>query len=131
MQKNIGGKVEVKMSKNSIIFFILISFLSIALVACGSGNNDSDSSTGTGAEGGILIIDEMSDAVSMDPHGSNDATSANVYYNIYETLVVQDMEMNLQPGLATEWFQDEEDPTRWEFSLREGVKFHAQYITAT
>ena len=32
--------------------------------------------------------------------------------------------MNLQPGLATEWFQDEEDPTRWEFSLREGVKFH-------
>ncbi|KMK74449.1 glutathione ABC transporter substrate-binding protein [Alkalihalobacillus pseudalcaliphilus] len=114
----------MKMSKNSIIFFILISFLSIALVACGSGNNDSDSSTGTGAEGGILIIDEMSDAVSMDPHGSNDATSANVYYNIYETLVVQDMEMNLQPGLATEWFQDEEDPTRWEFSLREGVKFH-------
>ncbi|WP_413377061.1 glutathione ABC transporter substrate-binding protein [Alkalihalobacillus sp. 1P02AB] len=118
----------MKVSKNSFFLTLLVMFLSIVLVACGAGNDTNepdDSATGEeGTAGGTLIINQNSDAVSLDPHGSNDTPSSNVAYNIYEALVVQDQDLNLTPGLATEWTQDEEDPTRWEFQLREGVTFH-------
>ena len=28
------------------------------------------------------------------------------------------------PGLATKWYQDPADATKWIFELRQGVKFH-------
>ncbi len=74
------------------------------------------------AEGGDLVIAQLSDAVAIDPHGSNDTPSSNVAYNIYEALVVQDENMELQPGLAESW--EAIDETTWEFKLREGVTFH-------
>ncbi|KOX15545.1 ABC transporter substrate-binding protein [Nocardiopsis sp. NRRL B-16309] len=39
-----------------------------------------------------------------------------------ETLVVLDEAGDPQPGLATDWTQ--EDPTTWTFTVREGVTFH-------
>ncbi|GAF67152.1 ABC transporter substrate-binding protein [Bacillus sp. TS-2] len=116
--------------------------LTAFLVACGGNDNDSeptDNGTGDeteegteegtegaaeGAEGGELVIVQLSDAVALNPHGSNDTPSSNVAYNIYESLVKQDENMVVQPGLATDWEQDPEEPTKWVFNLREGVKFH-------
>lgn len=72
--------------------------------------------------GGDLVIAQLSDVVSLDPAGSNDTPSSDVQANIYETLVVTDQDMELHPGLATEW--NPIDDTTWEFKLREGVKFH-------
>ncbi len=74
------------------------------------------------AGGGDLIIATLSDAVSLDPHGSNDVPSSNVAYNLYESLVYFDRDSVLQPLLATEWKAT--DDTTWEFILRKGVKFH-------
>src|SRR5690625_2666492 len=63
------------------------------------------------------------DAVSLDPHGSNDSASSQVRQNIYESLVSQDTDMELAPGLAEEWESVEEDV--WNFKLREGTTFHS------
>lgn len=41
---------------------------------------------------------------------------------ILDTLVKLDYDMNLVPGLATEW--ERLSPTTWQFTLRQGVSFH-------
>lgn len=65
-----------------------------------------------------------SDALSLDPHSQNQGVTHNFNHHIYETLLNRDVEGNLVPRLATEWFVKEDDPTVWVFKLREGVKFH-------
>ena len=39
-------------------------------------------------------------------------------------LTRSDREATLKPGLATKWYVDEADKTKWIFELRHGVKFH-------
>jgi len=50
-------------------------------------------------------------------------------YTVYEGLVSWDLltpdELaDIRPGLAENWYQDEDDATRWIFELRDGVTFH-------
>jgi ABC-type transport system substrate-binding protein len=50
-------------------------------------------------------------------------------YTLYDPLVAWDLSSatepaKLVPGLATKWYQDPADPTKWIFELRQGVKFH-------
>src|ERR1700745_2571592 len=50
-------------------------------------------------------------------------------YTIYDPLISWDMSRadkpgKLVPGLATEWKVDDNDKTKWRFTLRKGVKFH-------
>ena len=52
-----------------------------------------------------------------------------VGFNLYDGLVNWDLshsdrEARLAPGLATKWYPDPNDPKRWIFELRHGVKFH-------
>lgn len=120
-----------KMNKRSL-FFTSLTAAALLLAACGTDDSDPvdegtdpGEETGTdteGAQGGDLIIGQLSDAVSLDPHGSNDTPSSNVAYNIYEALLIQDENMELQPGLATEW--EMVDDLTWQFTLREDVTFH-------
>lgn len=72
---------------------------------------------------GDLVMAMMSDVVTLDPHGSNDASSGQVRINIYERLIHTDLNMDLEPGLATEW--EAVDDTTWNFTLREGTTFHS------
>ncbi|PTL37939.1 glutathione ABC transporter substrate-binding protein [Alkalicoccus saliphilus] len=69
-----------------------------------------------------LVIATLSDAEAMDPHGSNDVPSSAVQTNIFEPLLAQDEDMELQPLLATEWEATEDDV--WTFQLRDDVTFH-------
>ena len=120
------------MAKRSWLFIASL-LLVLFLAACASEPDESGEETANGegenketdvseGEGGDLVIATQSDAVTLDPHGSNDTPSSNVQANIYETLVVQDENMELQPGLAEEWEAVEDNV--WEFKLREGVTFH-------
>ncbi|WP_346725803.1 glutathione ABC transporter substrate-binding protein [Alteribacter keqinensis] len=109
--------------------------MAVALVGCAS-EPDEGGDTGTdggdggadngeeaeGEEGGNLVIALGADIVALDPHGSNDVPSSNVQTNIYETLLTQSEDMELEPLLATDWEAVEDD--LWEFELREDVTFH-------
>ncbi|WP_339214175.1 glutathione ABC transporter substrate-binding protein [Solibacillus sp. FSL W8-0372] len=124
-------------SKKSLWMLLLTFTLALVLAACAGGDDSEDTSksedTGTetnidsgttdeAAAGGDLIIAELSDASSLDPHGSNDVPSSNVQSNLYETLVNRDANGELVPGLADSWNQV--DDLTWEFKLKQGVTFH-------
>lgn len=106
---------------------ILVLFISLMIVmsACAS-EPDETAAEGEGESengaGGDLVIAALSDAVSLDPTAVNDVPSFDVQYNIYETLVRQNEDMEPQPGLAESW--EAIDETTWEFKLQEGVTFH-------
>lgn len=69
-----------------------------------------------------LIVAQGADAKVLDPHATNDQPSSRVAGQIYDSLVKQDINMNIIPGLAESWTQI--DDTTTEFKLRNGVKFH-------
>ncbi|MBU5466027.1 glutathione ABC transporter substrate-binding protein [Virgibacillus sp. MSJ-26] len=127
----------MRVTKKSLFFIMLTLMLALVLSACASepdetaGTPDSDDgeeetvdneAEAAEEEGGDLVIASSADAVSLDPAGSNDVPSSNVAENIYESLVKQNMDMELEPSLATEWDAIEDDV--WEFKLREDIKFH-------
>ncbi len=102
------------MKKRSILTSLLAVTLGSVLVANAADAQEEG--------GGDLIIADMSDLVSLDPHGNNDVPSSNVRANIYDTLTVLDEDMAVQPHLATEW-EELEDGT-YSFTLRDDVVFH-------
>jgi peptide/nickel transport system substrate-binding protein len=133
------------MSKKAVLLLAFALVLSVFLAACASepeedgGTDDADTgeettdegedagagddaAEGGDGQGGDLIIANTSDIVSMDPAGSNDVPSSNVQENVFERLTTQDMDMEVQPGLAESW--DQVEDSVWEFKLREGVTFH-------
>ena len=110
-------------------FFTLTMAVMFALVlaACTSDSEvdpaaEEGSAEGTPSGGQDLVISEMSDAVSLDPHGNNDVPSSNVRYNIYDSLTQLNADMEVEPGLATEW--EQVDDNTWSFTLRDDVTFH-------
>jgi len=115
------------------IILSLITMFMLVLAACsddsdveeaaGENGDDGEASTEESSASGDLVVAMQDDAVSLDPHGSNDSASAQVRMNIYESLVTQDIDMELVPGLAEEWEAVEEDV--WNFKLREGTTFHS------
>jgi peptide/nickel transport system substrate-binding protein len=69
-----------------------------------------------------VTVAQNADAVSLDPHKTNDLPSSRIMKQLYDTLLFQDENMTIQPGLAVEWSQVDE--LTWEFTLRRGAKFH-------
>lgn len=102
-------------SKKTTILMSALLVLTLFLTACGGGGATSSNE---------LVVAQGADPKSLDPHASNDQPSTRVSRNIYDRLVEADSDMNIVPGLAEEWSQDESDPTVWTFKIREGVKFH-------
>ncbi|GAJ96117.1 ABC transporter substrate-binding protein [Rhizobium rhizogenes] len=60
--------------------------------------------------------------MTLDPHYSTLNENSSLLSQIYERLVYQDEKFNLKPDLATSWQRLSD--TRWEFKLRENVRFH-------
>ncbi len=120
------------MKKNKKLLVLLSMILALALVVVGCGGSTTSDAPGSGeqtTEGtdkgtvkDTLIVAQGADAKTLDPHGSNDQPSSRVNKQIYDTLVVQNESMELQPGLAESW--EKVDDLTFEFKLKEGVKFH-------
>lgn len=68
-----------------------------------------------------LRIGVASEPSSADPHFHNLGPNNQLRRNIFESLVGTDDKQQLHPELATSWRPL--DDTRWEFTLRKGVKF--------
>jgi peptide/nickel transport system substrate-binding protein len=62
------------------------------------------------------------DALSMDPHSTNNSFTNAFVSNMYEGLVRFNEKLVIEPALATAWRST--SPTVWRFTLRQGVKFH-------
>src|SRR5699024_2231499 len=113
--------------------YVLFLTLMLVLAACSSDENVDEAAGGEenaeDGSGGTINIGMSEDMVTVDPHGSNDSASAQIRRNIYESLIFQDENLELTPGLATEWEATED--TVWNFKLREGTTFHSgQVFTA-
>ena len=71
------------------------------------------------------------DGLTLDPHSQNEGPTHALNHQIFDALVYQDMDVEYQPGLATDWYVHEDDPHVWVFEIREGVTFHeGQALTA-
>ncbi|MBF9032503.1 ABC transporter substrate-binding protein [Rhodobacterales bacterium HKCCE3408] len=64
------------------------------------------------------------EALTLDPHAQNEGPTTTLMHQIYEPLIVRNMEGQMEPALATSWEPSAEDPNVWVFTLREGVTFH-------
>ena len=72
--------------------------------------------------GGTLRVGFYIEAATMDPHLSGSKIDRQVYHNLYDPLLVLDVKLGLQPGLAESWTQP--DGKTLVFKLQRGVKFH-------
>ncbi|MBU5674952.1 glutathione ABC transporter substrate-binding protein [Alkaliphilus sp. MSJ-5] len=70
----------------------------------------------------VLHVGQGFDPRTLDPHNTNDTPSPRVMEQIYETLVNQNEDMEIEPGLAESWKYI--DDVTIEFKLKKGVKFH-------
>ena len=62
------------------------------------------------------------DPQTMDPHSQNEQLTNMMNGQVYERLTSRDRQLNIVPGLASEWQQV--SPLVWRFKLRPNVKFH-------
>ena len=69
-----------------------------------------------------LIVATAAFPPSLDPALTNDMTSAQLIFLIYDTLVSYAPDMSILPNLAYRWSWD--DPSRIRMFLRQGVRFH-------
>jgi len=70
-----------------------------------------------------LVVGNLADPVSLEPHRATDLVSAAIVYNVCETLVRWKHDGSRpEAALATTWATA--DNRTWTFTLREGVRFH-------
>src|SRR5690625_1465802 len=109
--------------QKKIWLFMLFAMLMI-VAACTDDSDVDEAAEGESsgdASGNDLVIGMINEAVSLDPHVSNDIPSAQLRTQIFDTLVEQDVDMEFGEGLATSFEQDED---QWTLQLKEGVTFH-------
>ena len=105
------------MIKNKQRLTVLFAASALLLAACGS---DGDSAGGDDTS--VLRVANGADPVTFDIQATNDQATTRIAKQIYETLIFQTNDLELVPGLATEWEEVEEN--LYEFKLREDVTFH-------
>jgi peptide/nickel transport system substrate-binding protein len=91
--------------------------LSVLLMAAAIGGG-----LATPAQAQELRIATSYKLMTLDPHYANLNENTSLLSHIYERLVYQDEQLKLRPGLAISWKALSD--TRWEFKLRENVRFH-------
>ena len=92
----------------SVILFVFVTMLSSTVMAQ--------------KKGGTLTIGRPTDPVALDPALETTAPGAWVYFNILESLLVLDHNMNITYKLATD--HKIISPEKVRFTLRKNVKFH-------
>ncbi len=75
---------------------------------------------------GQLIVVGTADAISLDPAWHYDIPSAQIIFNVYETLVFYERQRvdKFMPVLAESW-EVSSDGRVYTFTIRTGIKFHA------
>ncbi|UYN99800.1 MAG: ABC transporter substrate-binding protein [Devosia sp.] len=72
----------------------------------------------------VLIVGQIAEPASLDPHVSTAANDFRIAVNIYDGLVRNTSgTLEIEPALATDWTISD-DGLEYTFNLREGVSFH-------
>ncbi len=100
----------------------LLFSLVLMLGACSDDGSTEAAPQTEETEKRSISLSLPSDAVSIDPHGSNDTPSERVREHIFDGLVRQDQDFEIIPSLAVEW--EQVDELTWKFTLQEDVIFH-------
>ena len=74
------------------------------------------------ADADTLVLALNSDQNNMDPHMHFLRVGIIMNINMYDSLLHKNTKLEYEPSLATAW--KTLDDTTWEFTLRQGVKFH-------
>ena len=98
------------------ILLVVVLLIMGFLVSCGS-----DGAGGISGDN-VLVYVQMSDPVTLDPHGSNDSVTASAINQMFDRLVDYGEGGEIVPMLAESF--EEIDETTWEFVLRQGIEFH-------
>ncbi|MFW5655757.1 MAG: ABC transporter substrate-binding protein [Roseicyclus sp.] len=80
--------------------------------------------TATSLSAETLRWARAAEALTLDPHSQNEGPTTTLLHQIYEPLILRNMEGQMEGALATSWAPSEDDPNVWVFELREGVTFH-------
>lgn len=112
----------MKRLKNKVWLLLLATVFIIAACGNGGGNGNGNGGDGAGGDSAVLRVANGADPVTLDIQATNDQATTRVARQIYETLITQTNDLELVPGLATEWEEVEENV--YEFKLREDVTFH-------
>jgi len=106
---------------------LALTLLVALLAGCGGGAKAPSGGQATPATPPAKKTDAVvaigGDAVSLDPHDTNDNLSYGIENTIYEGLVGFDKDMKVIPVLAESWTASDDAKT-FTFKLRQGVKFH-------
>ena len=78
--------------------------------------------TGHAGSNEAIVVAQTADAYTMDPAKHTVFPTANILFNMFDTLVTRDAQGQFQPALALSWSNP--DPNTWQFKLRQGVSFH-------
>lgn len=114
--------------KAKISALILISVAALTgLSACGGSggnatNGSNGASSGTIKDGGTLTIGSATGIDRLNPVLQDTAWDQALFSLMWEGLVKQDENGDIQPSLATSWTPSKDQKT-WTFKLRTGVKF--------
>ncbi|WP_218048657.1 ABC transporter substrate-binding protein [Curvivirga aplysinae] len=93
----------------------------LLILAAAAGLMSATAMTAANAE--TLRWARKGDSLTLDPHSQNEGATHGLAHQMYEPLLMRDMTGKIIPTLATEWAATD-NPSVWEFKLREGVKFH-------
>ncbi len=108
------------MKRNLALTLVFILMISLVLTACQKEGEGAVTPTPTKD---TLTVAIKADPRSLEPHnGSNDADSTRVQNQIYETLVVLNVDKQMEGSLAKSW--EYTDDTTLVMKIRENVKFH-------
>jgi len=69
-----------------------------------------------------VVIGQVTSAIGLDPHLSDEESTHSALSHFYERLVAFGPDLDIRPELAVKWTNPSD--TVWRFSLREGVLFH-------
>ena len=122
--------------RTKYVSLIVAAVMAVSCLGCG---NAAETTNTTGKTNTVSTVAKQSSVetdnvlkiatatlpTTLDANASVSNAGIQVYYNIYDTLIMRDTgaeEPTFLPGLAESWEQVED--LVWEFKLREGVQFH-------
>ena len=104
------------MSIKRIVRVLVCLLLAAAVLPCWAGLS-------AGAARDNVIFSISSEPSALDPALTKDTITYMVIFQMFDTLVREDPDGSLVPGLAESW-EVNDDSTELTFKIRKGVKFH-------